>query len=304
MEKSRVAVIGLGDIARKAYLPVLATRRDVAPHLLTRTPRTLREVAADYRVPDEQLFTTLEDLVRRPLDAAFVHTPTEHHPGIVHRLLEAGIPTYVDKPLDYTLEGARALVERARRNRVSLMVGFNRRHAPGYAQLRGRPRDLVLMQKNQPGIGDSPRRTVYDDFVHIADTLRFLAPEGGPEPDADVSVRVEGEQLEHVALRLTRPGWTALGTMHRRSGSKEEKLEVMGEGEKHEVVNLSETVEHHGDRTVSRRGDWTPVARQRGIEQACTAFLDAIGEGRILDAGDALHTHELCERIAVQAETG
>ncbi|MDX6228755.1 MAG: hypothetical protein QOI76_2145, partial [Frankiales bacterium] len=32
----RVAVIGLGDIARKAYLPVLAALPDVQLHLVTR----------------------------------------------------------------------------------------------------------------------------------------------------------------------------------------------------------------------------------------------------------------------------
>ncbi len=48
---------------------------------------------------------------------------------------------------------------------------------------------------------------------------------------------------------------------------------------------------------MRRRGDWVPVARQRGIEQAVLAFLDAVRAGGVLSARDALETHELCGRV-------
>jgi virulence factor len=51
---------------------------------------------------------------------------------------------------------------------------------------------------------------------------------------------------------------------------------------------------------VRRRGDWVPVARQRGIEQITLAFLAAVREGRPLDGRDALLTHELCERVVTE----
>ena len=42
----RVAMIGLGDIARKAYLPVLGTRADVQLAFVTRSTATLDELGA------------------------------------------------------------------------------------------------------------------------------------------------------------------------------------------------------------------------------------------------------------------
>jgi virulence factor len=66
------------------------------------------------------------------------------------------------------------------------------------------------------------------------------------------------------------------------------------------VLNLAEVVDHKGQPTVRRRGDWVPVARQRGIEQITLAFLDAVRAGTVLDARDALATHELCERIVTE----
>lgn len=300
----KVGIIGLGDIARKAYLPVLTARRGLDPHLHTRSPETLERVADTHRVPAGNRHTALRSLIDVGLDAAFVHAPTETHPGIVRSLLAAGVPTYVDKPLAYELDDARELVRTASEQGVPLAVGFNRRFAPDYAQCADHPRDLVLMQKNRVGLPEDPRRMVYDDFIHVVDTLRFLAP--GEVERAEVHGRLVDGLLHHVVLHLTGAGFTAIGTMNRRSGSAEEILEVSGGDSKREVRNLAEVVDHGGRPGVRRRGDWVPVARQRGIEQAALSFLDAVHDGTPVDAEDALRTHELCERVvtSVLAQAG
>ncbi|MFJ9590171.1 Gfo/Idh/MocA family protein [Streptomyces acidicola] len=291
----KVGCIGLGDIARKAYLPVLGTQPGVELHLQTRTPATLDRVADSLHLPAAQRHADLDSLLAQDLDAAFVHAPTEVHPEIVARLLEAGVPTYVDKPLAYELADSERLVELAEARDVGLAVGFNRRYAPGYAQCADHPRELILMQKNRVGLPEVPRTMILDDFIHVVDTLRFLVP--GPVDDVTVRARVEHGLLHHVVLQLSGDGFTALGVMNRLSGSAEEILEVSGQDTKRQVVNLAEVIDHKGQPTVRRRGDWVPVARQRGVEQAVLAFLDAVRTGRVLSARDALATHELCERV-------
>ncbi|MFF8475972.1 Gfo/Idh/MocA family protein [Streptomyces sp. NPDC015414] len=291
----KVGCIGLGDIAQKAYLPVLGTLPGVELHLQTRTAATLTRVADSLRLPDAQRHTTLDSLLAARPDAAFVHAPTAVHPGIVTRLLEAGVPTYVDKPLAYELAESERLVALAERRNVSLSVGFNRRHAPAYAQCLDHPRELILMQKNRIGLPEEPRSLILDDFIHVVDTLRFLVP--GVIDDVTVRARVEDGLLHHVVLQLAGDGFTALGVMNRLSGSAEEVLEVSGQDSKRQVLNLSEVIDHKGQPTVRRRGDWVPVARQRGIEQAVLAFLDAVRARKLLSARDALATHELCERV-------
>lgn len=103
--------------------------------------------------------------------------------------------------------------------------------------------------------------------------------------------------MHHVVLQLSGDGFTAIGAMNRLSGSTEERLEVSGQDSKREVVNLAEVIDHKGQPSVRRRGDWVPVARQRGIEQSVLTFLDGVREGRTPSARDALETHELCERV-------
>ncbi|MFJ4688445.1 Gfo/Idh/MocA family protein [Streptomyces sp. NPDC091377] len=291
----KVGCIGLGDIAQKAYLPVLGVQPGVELHLQTRTPATLDRVADTLRLPPDHRHTTLDDLLAQNLDAAFVHAPTAVHPEIVTRLLEAGVPTYVDKPLAYDLADSERLVDLAEERGVSLAVGFNRRYAPAYAQCADHPRELIVMQKNRVGLPEEPRAMVLDDFIHVVDTLRFLVP--GPVDDITVRARTVDGLLHHVVLQLAGDGFTALGVMNRLSGSTEEILEVSGQDTKRQVLNIADVIDHKGQPSVRRRGDWVPVARQRGIEQVTLAFLDAVRDGKQLSARDALATHELCERV-------
>ncbi|MFG3510188.1 Gfo/Idh/MocA family protein [Streptomyces sp. NPDC047821] len=291
----KIGCIGLGDIAQKAYLPVLTTIPGAALHLQTRTPATLARVAATHHVPADRCHTDLDALLATGLDAAFVHAPTSVHAEIVGRLLEAGVPTYVDKPLAYELHDSRRLVELAERYGTALAVGFNRRLAPAYAQCLDHPRELILMQKNRIGLPEDPRTLVLDDFIHVVDTLRFLLP--GQVEHTDVRARVRDGLLHHVVLQLSGDGFTAIGMMNRMNGSTEEILEVSGQDTKRQVLNLADVIDHKGQPSVRRRGDWVPVARQRGIEQSVHAFLDAVRAGKVLSARDALATHELCERV-------
>ncbi|GAA3368841.1 Gfo/Idh/MocA family oxidoreductase [Streptomyces sannanensis] len=295
----KVGCIGLGDIAQKAYLPVLTTLPGTELHLQTRTPATLDRTAAAHHIPASRCHTDLDSLIAQDLDAAFVHAPTSVHPVIVARLLEAGVPTYVDKPLAYEFADSQRLVDLSEERGTSLAVGFNRRYAPGYAQCADHPRDLILMQKNRVGLPEDPRTLVLDDFIHVVDTLRFLMP--GEIERVDVRARIREGLMHHVVLQLAGDGFTAIGIMNRMSGSTEEVLEVSGQDTKRQVLNLAEIVDHRGQPTVRRRGDWVPVARQRGIEQAALAFLDAVRAGKFLSAQDALLTHELCERVVRQA---
>ena len=302
----RVAVVGLGDIAQKAYLPVLTAEPDLELVLVTRDERRLADLTARHRVPEGH--RSVEQALSRGLDAAFVHTATAAHRPVVTALLEAGVATYVDKPLDDSYAGAAELVGLAQRRGVSLLVGFNRRWAPAYRDVAGwDERDVVMLQKHRAGSPDEPRRVVFDDFIHVLDTLRFVLDGVSPErpvvPD-DVAVTVRGDRtaLARVAVQLVRGQRLAVGVMDRTAGLTEEVLEVLAPGRRRRVVDLADVTDMVGAECTTRRGSWTPVAVQRGFAQLCAEFLGAVREGRLLDASDALVTHELCERVVRDAE--
>jgi virulence factor len=288
----RIGVIGLGDIARKAYLPVLATDPSLELHLCTRNPATLAAVGDAYRI--EHRYRDVDQLLAARIDAAFVHTATPSHVDVVSALLDAGVPTYVDKPLSGDLDGSTKLVEKARAGNCSLMVGFNRRYAPVYRQLAGVPWSVVVMQKNRVRSADDVRRVVFDDFIHVVDTLRFLTPNAELR---DVDAVVSDGLLHQLTVTLV-GGTTAVGLMNRDGGLVEEVLEVHGAGLKRRVTNMADVVEHAGGvETFTRRGDWTTVEQQRGFEAICAEFLAGVRAGHVFDAYDALRTHHVCEQI-------
>lgn len=296
----RVLVTGLGDIAHKAYLPVLSAMPGLEVHLATRDRRVLDDAGRTFRLP--HLHTGIDQaLSAATFDAAFVHAATGAHPTLVRSLLERGIATFVDKPLADNLPEARQLIALAERQATLLTVGFNRRFAPDYAALRGTAATMIVMEKHRHRQPDQPRRVVFDDFIHVVDTLLFLAP--GPVTRRTIETHVDGGGLlSAVTLLLAGDGYTAIGTMNRDSGLDEERLDVIGAGMRQSVRNLSDTVRSAGDERHVRRGDWTPVGRQRGFEAMCADFLCAVRERRPTAAADLLATHMLCEAIVDRAE--
>lgn len=295
----RVLLIGLGDIARKAYLPVLSRRADLDIHLATRNEAVLDEVGRAFRIAHRHA-SAPQALSATSFDAAFVHAATPAHGEIVRLLVERGVPTFVDKPLADHLGEVEALVALATERATPLAIGFNRRFAPDYVALRGIGADLIVMEKHRHRQPDLPRRVVFDDFIHVVDTLLSLAP--APVRRRNIETHVVDGLLHTVTLTLAGDGFTAIGTMHRDSGLDEERLDVIGGGARHSVLNLADRIEASGTQSLHRRADWISVGRQRGFDAMCDDFLLAARQRRPVDAAGILATHEICEAIVRHAE--
>src|SRR5688572_14721145 len=146
----KVGIIGLGDIALKAYLPVISTR-DVEIHLCTRNEAQLKHIGAQYRF--RHLHHTVDSLIQSGVTGVFVHTATASHEALVEQLLSHNIHVYVDKPLTYHYASAEKLTALARKNNLLLQVGFNRRFAPAYQYASAlQPANLIVLQKNRSAL--------------------------------------------------------------------------------------------------------------------------------------------------------
>jgi len=299
-----VGIIGLGSIATKAYLPVVTALPDVTPVLVSRSPRKLADIGAVYRLPDRH--SSVLEAMGSGLDAALVHTTSETHPEVVATLLRGGVPVLVDKPLATDYSTAHGLVRLADERGVSLMVGFNRRYAPAYqAFAHWADRDVVTLQKHRSQEPGSARGMVFDDFIHVVDTLRFLVP--STMDDLVVTTTTtssgggDGGRCRRLAVQFTGQGRLAVGVMSWTAGMSHEVLDVIGDGRRRQVTDLADIVDFAGQERVARRDGWAPVSGLRGFTAMCEYFLDAVAQGRLLDAKDALLTHEACERVVQQA---
>ncbi|WHX51248.1 Gfo/Idh/MocA family oxidoreductase [Paenibacillus woosongensis] len=298
----RIGIIGLGDIARKAYLPVITAIENIELVLCTRNSEVLRQTANQYRIGETA--NRPEQFIAAGIDAAFIHTATESHAGIIELLIRHGIHVYVDKPISYNYGESARLVELAESMGVQLMVGFNRRYAPMVAAMKEQnERRLVIMQKNRVNSPDFARRFVLDDFIHVVDTVRFLAP--GEIKDTKITTYQQNGKLHHVTLQLEGDGFTSTAIMNRENGITEETLEVMSPGNKWLIDGLNTTRHFHaGKEQLIKFNDWDPVLYRRGFHQIISQFLDMVRSNSKLElsARDALETHRLCELVVKHAE--
>jgi predicted dehydrogenase/threonine dehydrogenase-like Zn-dependent dehydrogenase len=134
----RLGFVGAGAYASSMLLPHLASREDLElAHVVTTS--SLSAANARRRFGFTHAATDLDQLLSDDLDAVFVVTRHHSHAELVCRCLEAGVATFVEKPLALREdELARVLdVARATGN-DRLMVGFNRRFSPLLADLRRR----------------------------------------------------------------------------------------------------------------------------------------------------------------------
>jgi predicted dehydrogenase/threonine dehydrogenase-like Zn-dependent dehydrogenase len=143
----RLGFIGAGNYATSMLLPHLV--KDAAANLVTvATTRSLSGVNAQRKFGFERVTTDADSVLVDPdIDAVFVVTRHHSHADFVCRALEAGKAVFVEKPLALThADVDRVLEVVARTGNDRLMVGFNRRFAPMFTDLRrrfGAPRGPV-----------------------------------------------------------------------------------------------------------------------------------------------------------------
>ena len=293
----KIGIIGLGDIAKKAYIPVLSEKEGIEIVLCTRNVETLTRLSNKYRI--QETAKNIDELLSKNIDAAIVSTATEGHFEIAEKLLQNGIHTYIDKPISMNFQEAERIVRLAKDKGKMAMVGFNRRFIPRVRELKehGRP-NLIIMQKNRFAAPDYVRRFVVEDFIHVVDTLRFLM-------DTEVNdVKVEyvknGDTLDQLVIQLMGDGCIAIGIMNRNGGVTEEIIEYMSGHQKFVVNSLVETTRYHDKEiSITKFGDWEPTLYKRGFYQLMDHFIECIQTNSTPDPSidDSLTTHEICERI-------
>lgn len=295
--KISIALIGLGGIAQKAYLPIVANHPKINPILCTRNKEILKQLKNQFRVP--AAYSNLEDLIHAKPDAAMVHSSTESHPFIVSELLKNGIPVFVDKPLSYALADTEKLIELASKNKLPLYVGFNRRFAPLIKLLRQEANPIQIhWQKNRVHLPGDPRVFIFDDFIHVIDSLRFLAD--GEVQDLNVVARVNETQLEQIQVHWKSGATHLLGGMNRVSGITEEKIEYYTPGNKW-VINELNTGSHFCQEAEKKLqfSNWDATLYKRGFVDMIEDWISVL-EDRKFDAEaveDIWKTHHLCELI-------
>lgn len=280
MNKLRVGVVGLGSIAQKAYLPILGQASDwTLAGGFSPNQQKAQPVCDRYRF---RCYSQL-DALAQACDAVFVHSSTASHFSVISELLNAGVHVYVDKPLAATLEQAEQLVALAQRQGKTLMVGFNRRFAPLYMQLKNQlsrsagPASIRFDKHRSDSVGPHDAAfTLLDDYLHVVDTALWLA---------DGQFRVEGGQIDtnpqgqllYAEHQFSVANTRITTSMHRRAGTQREVAQGVTDGGWYQVSDMrvwqQETAAGIAEQPIA---GWQTTLAQRGFEGAVRHFIDCV----------------------------
>ncbi|MFD1773060.1 Gfo/Idh/MocA family protein [Paenibacillus rhizophilus] len=306
-----IALIGIGNIARKVYLPLLSQSPRVRiAGILSSSASTVESTVSAYRLP--QGTCSLDELLAWDLDAVFVHAPTRNHYEIVTKCLERGLAVYVDKPLSCRLEESVKMAELAESKGLLLGVGFNRRFAPLYAEAKawldeaGGITHCSAVKHRTKRQKLSSRETVHDDLIHMLDLLLWLCGNDYELLRGSLHSDLEGRLVQAAGMLGWSGGASGVYSMVRDAGADLEKLELHGHGRSAEIADMERAVlyDRNASPAVRGFGSWDTILMRRGFSGVVDHFLDYIHKPSEcgISALSVLPVHRLAAQLTEGAD--
>ena len=295
---TRVAVIGVGSIAKSVHLPLLMGSECEVAGVMSRSGTTAEVVARQFNIP--KVYRSLEEV---DADCAFVLTPKDTHAEIAATLLKRKIPVFLEKPIATSLKDAEAVLAAAEQANTLLMIAFNRRYAPVYEALKrewaDRPPEVIVAEKNRPG---TEYRATLENAIHMVDLMRWIC---GEAVDVAASAVFTDPHYETSCTAQIRFGHT-LGVLvaNRSCGQWMERLETFGGGrsviaEAPERFTIVDGKQVHDTFLTPLAMGWASTQDRLGFRQEVEDFLRVVKHGGEVrtPARDAFETHRLVHRI-------
>jgi predicted dehydrogenase len=255
------------------------------------------------------------------IDAVVLATPHSQHAAEIVAAAKAGKHVFVEKPFTLTRADAEAAITACEAAGITLHVGFNRRHAPAYLEIKRRiaAGDIGLVRhlegqfsgpasyQTEPGNWrsnqkESPGGSMTARGVHVIDSMISLAgPVATVFAFSDRRLHeIDVDDTTSCLLRFAGGATGYLGTLHAASpfyrlhvfGSKG-SLEMRGETELI-ATDLGGKTEHLTFDTANK---------ERAVLEA---FANAVAAGMKfpIAADEIVNTVDVTEAVAASAKSG
>ncbi len=267
-------------------------------------------------------------IAAKDVDAILICSPTDTHADYIEAAARAGKPILCEKPVSLSAERTRACLKVVEKAKVTLMIGFNRRHDPNFAALEQRLRqgdagaiEIITIISRDP----SPPPVSYiersgglyrDMMIHDFDMARFLMGEEFTTVHAfgsslvDPAIGKAGDVDTAVVHMTTASGRLAVITNSRRATyGYDQRMEVHGSKGMLSAGNLQETTVQFAD----AQGITGAVVQNFFLERYAEAyaremraFLDACAKGTTPSASghDGLMAQVLADAATESSQTG
>ncbi len=182
----RFGVLGAGRIGKVHARTIAANPKAKIAYIADAVPAAAEALAAEYGAK----VASVEDIMRaKDVDAVLIGSPTPFHAEQIQAASNAGKAIMCEKPVSLDVAAIHETLKVVEKNKSTLMIGFNRRFDPNFAELQARIRrgdigdvEIVTVISRDP----APPPPAYvkasgglfrDMMIHDFDMARFLMGE-------------------------------------------------------------------------------------------------------------------------------
>lgn len=240
----RIAVLGAGRIGKIHGGNAAAHPRAT---LVSVSDADAGAAAALAAATGAEVRPLAEAVVAKDIDAVLICTPTTTHADLIETAAKAGKAVFCEKPVDLSVARIEACLKVVDAANVPLMIAFNRRFDPNFAELKRRLDDgqigqveivsVISRDPNPPPASyvASSGGLFRDMMIHDLDMAAFLLGEDPVEVHAvgsalvDPEIGVAGDVDTAAVLLKTASGKIAQITNSRRATyGYDQRIEVHG----------------------------------------------------------------------------
>lgn len=187
---SKVAVIGLGNIATRHRRNLKSLFPNVELLVMSASGRIPTEEISD----SDGIVTSIEALIKANVELVIVASPAPFHTQHSIPLIEAGIPTLIEKPVTTTSEDANAIQKAIDEHGTPVAVGYCLRYLPSAQKLK------VLLDNKVIG-------TLYNMHVDIGQYLPDWRPNKDYRECVSANEKLGGGALFELSHELDYAQW-------------------------------------------------------------------------------------------------
>jgi myo-inositol 2-dehydrogenase / D-chiro-inositol 1-dehydrogenase len=312
MPATRVGLVGAGGVAQR-HARVLSALPEVQVVAVTDVvPEAAGKLAGEYGA---RVLPDVAAVLSAGVDAVYVCVPPFAHGPAERAVIAAGVPLFVEKPIEIKLEKARETAALIAERGLLTGVGHHWRYSALAERAReilgDRPVRLVsgAWLDKVPPVGWWPHRDrsggpIVEQAAHVLDLARHLAGEVTEVSAVANGVPPGAGDVDGATAATLRFAGGAVGALAATSvlGWKQRAgVEIYADGL---ALALTE------DRLTVRDGDreWTadadPDAARVAVDRAFVAAVRGEGDDVRVPYAEALRTHALATAVAESAATG
>ena len=182
----RFGILGAGRIGKVHAATIAKSSKAKVVFIADAMPKAAVELAKSVGAE----VASVEDIIKsKNVDAVLIATPTDTHADYIELAARAGKAILCEKPVSLSVARIEKCLKVVEKTKAKLMIGFNRRFDPNFANLEQRIRkgdigavELVTVISRDPGPPpvDYIKRSggLYRDMmIHDFDMARFLVGE-------------------------------------------------------------------------------------------------------------------------------